>query len=214
MTEPGGGSAGTAGGRGRLRASHADRERVIEVLKAAFVQGRLDHNELDARVGQALASRTYAELAALTADIPADPTPRMSARPQNQTSRGRPIRNGAILSGASLSMAAVAILSAFILPEAAAPTLLVLAAFIVIAVVPAIMMVALATAWEQRRSRGKVPPRPGPGGQAREVRQPGHDPALPGDRPDQAGAEFRSGRSRAGRPHCRSIRPAGASCAV
>lgn len=57
------------GGRGRLRASHADREQVIEVLKAAFVQGRLDRDEFDLRVGRALASRTYADLAALTAGI-------------------------------------------------------------------------------------------------------------------------------------------------
>jgi hypothetical protein len=63
-------AAGASGG-GRLRASHADREQVIEVLKAAFVHGRLDRDEFDLRVGRALASRTYADLAALTADIPA-----------------------------------------------------------------------------------------------------------------------------------------------
>ena len=56
--------------RGRLRASDADREHVIEMLKAAFVQGRLTKDELDLRVGQTFVSRTYAELAALTADIP------------------------------------------------------------------------------------------------------------------------------------------------
>jgi hypothetical protein len=61
-------AAGT-GGRGRLRASHADREQVIEVLKAAFVQGRLNRDEFDLRVGRALASRTYADLVALTDDI-------------------------------------------------------------------------------------------------------------------------------------------------
>ncbi len=60
-----------AGGRSRLRASHADREQVIGVLKAAFVQGRLDRDELDTRLGRTLAARTRAELAALTADIPA-----------------------------------------------------------------------------------------------------------------------------------------------
>jgi hypothetical protein len=63
-------TAGT-GGRGRLRASHADREQVIGALKAAYVQGMLAKDELDLRVGQAFASRTYADLAALTADLPA-----------------------------------------------------------------------------------------------------------------------------------------------
>jgi hypothetical protein len=52
-----------------MRASRADREQVVEVLKAAFVQGRLAQDELDARVGQAFAARTYGELAAVTADI-------------------------------------------------------------------------------------------------------------------------------------------------
>ena len=69
MAGPGDEIAAGTGGRGRLRASHADREQVIEVLKAAFVQGRLDRDEFDLRVGRALASRTYADLAALTAGI-------------------------------------------------------------------------------------------------------------------------------------------------
>jgi len=60
-----------AAGRSRLRASHADREHVIDRLKVAFVQGRIAKDEFDARVGQAFTSRTYAELAAVTADIPA-----------------------------------------------------------------------------------------------------------------------------------------------
>jgi Domain of unknown function (DUF1707) len=68
MVGPGDEIAAGAGGRGHLRASHADREQVVGALKAAFVQGRLTKDELDLRVGQALASRTYAELAALTAE--------------------------------------------------------------------------------------------------------------------------------------------------
>jgi Domain of unknown function (DUF1707) len=63
--------AAGAAGRGRLRASDADREQVIGTLKSAFVQGMLDKDEFDLRVGQAFASRTYAELAAVTADLPA-----------------------------------------------------------------------------------------------------------------------------------------------
>jgi Domain of unknown function (DUF1707) len=60
-----------AAGRGHLRASHADREQVVGTLKAAFVAGMLAKDEFDLRVGQALASRTYADLAALTTDLPA-----------------------------------------------------------------------------------------------------------------------------------------------
>ena len=69
--EPGNEMAAAAAGRGHLRASHADREQVIAMLKAAFVQGRLTKDELDARVGQPFAARTDADLAALTADLPA-----------------------------------------------------------------------------------------------------------------------------------------------
>ncbi len=58
-------------GRGRLRASHADREQVVGTLKAAYVHGLVTKDEFDARVSQTFASRTYAELALITADIPA-----------------------------------------------------------------------------------------------------------------------------------------------
>ena len=71
----------TAGGsRSHLRASHADRERLIGTLKTAFVQGRLTEDELDARVGLVYASRTYAELAEAAADIPAELTRTKSPR--------------------------------------------------------------------------------------------------------------------------------------
>ena len=70
MAKPGDQMAGGTVGRGRLLASHADREQVIDRLKAAFVQGLLTKDEFDLRIGQTLWSRTYAELAAVTADIP------------------------------------------------------------------------------------------------------------------------------------------------
>jgi hypothetical protein len=56
-----------------MLASDADREQVVEILKVAFVQGRLTIDELCLRAGLALASRTYAELATTIADIPAPP---------------------------------------------------------------------------------------------------------------------------------------------
>ena len=48
-----------------------DRDHAIDVLKVAFVQGRLSMDEFDARIGQVLTSRTQAELAMVTDDIPA-----------------------------------------------------------------------------------------------------------------------------------------------
>ncbi len=56
-----------------MRASDADREHVVDILTAAFVQGRLSLDEQSLRAGQALAARTYAELTALIADIPVPP---------------------------------------------------------------------------------------------------------------------------------------------
>jgi len=62
-----------AGGHGHLRASSADRERAADVLKAAFAEGRLSREEFEERAEQVYKSRTYAELAALTNDLPVGP---------------------------------------------------------------------------------------------------------------------------------------------
>jgi hypothetical protein len=56
-----------------LRASHADRDQVVEVLRVAAGDGRISSEELDDRLERALTARTYAELAALTTDLPATP---------------------------------------------------------------------------------------------------------------------------------------------
>jgi hypothetical protein len=56
-----------------LRASDTDRDRVIEVLRAALADGRLDPVEFDERLGAALAARTIDALAPLTADLIAAP---------------------------------------------------------------------------------------------------------------------------------------------
>ena len=56
---------------GQLRASHQDRDRVVEILRVAAGDGRLTAEELDQRLEAALTARTYAELAVLTTDLPA-----------------------------------------------------------------------------------------------------------------------------------------------
>lgn len=53
------------------RATHEDRDRVVEVLRLAAGDGRLTLEELDERVGAALTARTYGELTALVSDLPA-----------------------------------------------------------------------------------------------------------------------------------------------
>ena len=54
----------------RLRASHEDRDRVVDLLRLAAGDGRLTADELDERLERALSARTYGELAALTEDLP------------------------------------------------------------------------------------------------------------------------------------------------
>jgi uncharacterized protein DUF1707 len=56
-----------------LRASDADRDRVIELLRAAVADGRLDQAEFDERLDAALAARTIDALAPLSADLIAAP---------------------------------------------------------------------------------------------------------------------------------------------
>ena len=81
MAQPGDTMVVGAVGRGHLRASHADREHVIGTLKTAFAAGLLAKDEFDRRVDRTLASRTYADLAAVTAGITAGPCASKPSRP-------------------------------------------------------------------------------------------------------------------------------------
>ncbi len=75
-------------GRPAVRASDADRDQVIEQLRAAAGEGRLDAAELEERVGAALAARTAPELQALSADLPSPARePRSRRAPQRVGSR-------------------------------------------------------------------------------------------------------------------------------
>jgi len=169
-TGPGDQWAARPAPRGRLRASHADREQVIEVLKAAFVQGRLTKDEFDARLGQALASRTYADLTALTADIPAGPAiaqpPRGPARVQVQPPGAKGIRSSVRVMSAGTVLAAgvwvVALLTG-------STTALMLALTITIGYIGTLLLAGavLLESRREQRSAGQLPPRPGPGGGGR-----------------------------------------------
>jgi hypothetical protein len=126
---------------GRFRASRADREQVIEVLKAAFVQGRLTKDELEARAACAFQARTYADLAVVTADIPAAPAvpPR---RPPAAKRSGLPM-NTAISVGAFIIVAAhLALLAALLSGNSSAVTLV--AVLLLVAVIATIGAVIIA----------------------------------------------------------------------
>ncbi|GAQ53079.1 DUF1707 SHOCT-like domain-containing protein [Streptomyces acidiscabies] len=55
---------------GKLRASHADRDHVVDVLRISAGDGRLTSAELDERIELALSARTMDDLTVLTADLP------------------------------------------------------------------------------------------------------------------------------------------------
>ncbi|MBJ7906022.1 DUF1707 domain-containing protein [Streptomyces sp. DSM 110735] len=65
------GKRSAPGSSPELRASHADRDRVVDVLRVAAGDGLLASDELDERLEAALSARTLNELAVLTADLPA-----------------------------------------------------------------------------------------------------------------------------------------------
>jgi hypothetical protein len=93
--------------RGEFRASHADREQVIEVLKAAFVQGRLAKDEFDLGVGHAFAARTHAELATVTAGLPAESAMAKSPTPARAQSEPPVLRPGPLIAVATAVCAGV-----------------------------------------------------------------------------------------------------------
>ena len=173
MAKPGDQMAGGAVGRGRLLASHADREQVIDTLKAAFVQGLLTKDEFDLRVGQTLGSRTYAELAAVTADIPGRPIG-AQLPPKRAQAQARAAGNTAVKSGVCTLMTLIlaASTSAAVSGRDAA---LIMALFlmgigVIVAVIVALLVagIRMLESRDRKRSSGQLPPRssPGAGGQA------------------------------------------------
>jgi Domain of unknown function (DUF1707) len=170
MARPGDEMNAGAAGRGRMRASQADREQAIEALKDAFVDGRLARDELDGRAGRALSARTCAELAALTADISAGPTAAPPQRPP-VPARRRPLARAAIGSGGCLTVAAAAV-RVFVLtdpeghpgpsPYHSLDGLCFVVVFAAVLAALGFLVYGVVGSVRQRSSRGQLPPRPGP----------------------------------------------------
>ena len=191
VTGPGDELAASAAGRGRLRASHADREQVIGTLKAAFVQGRLAKDEFDLRVGQAFASRTYAELAAVTAGLPAGPAAAQSPRPARTQDEimQRPGRMMAVATAFYAGVRAFVFLPPWPTnsegdPPKALSSLLALSTLIypLVLLIGVVNMVVL---WREKRSGGR-PPRPPSAGPDAQLPPGDHGHQRPyGPRPGQ-----------------------------
>jgi hypothetical protein len=186
--QPGDNTAAGAGDRGHLRASHADREQVIGVLKAAFVAGMLAKDEFDARVSQAFASRTYAELAVVTADLPAMPAAAQPPRPARARGEQPVLRARTVMMATTALYAGVWAFT--VLPpwptdsegDGPQPVIfLLLISTIVYLIVVAVGVTNVVASWQEKRSGGQPPRRPasGAGGPAPTIRRPGQ--AAPAD---------------------------------
>ncbi len=212
MAGPGDEMAAGAARRRCLRASNADREQVIDILKTAFVRGVLAKDEFDLRVGLTFASRTNAELAALTADLPAAQPPE-PVRAQGE----RPVRPGRVITVATTLCASMWVF-ALLFPwprnaEGEITGAIILVPMLTLAYVYVVLVVAgIAVADRREKRSGGQPPRrlaPGAGGQA-SGRPPSADPGgqLPPfdcDHPDTAEAA-RSRPFRVPSPGSRSLR--------
>jgi Domain of unknown function (DUF1707) len=186
MAGPGDEIAAGAGGRGRLRASHADREQAIEVLKAAFVHGRLDRDEFDLRVGQALASRTYADLTALTADIPARLTRARLTRARLPEAARETVSKKAVAAMAGATAACIGTWPVMILTDKSLFVIPVAVAFFILVMVVSTGWLLLLHDWLEKRavrpSAPGLPPgadgetsgRPAPSGPAGQLPSAGH----------------------------------------
>ena len=97
-----------------MRASAADRERTLDVLKAAYGEGRLTKDEFDARSVGAMAARTYGELMTIVADLPAGPIgPPVLYQPGGYYPAMRQPTNG--MAGGSLVCSVVGVLMPLLL---------------------------------------------------------------------------------------------------
>jgi hypothetical protein len=172
MTRPGSEIAAGAKGRGHLRASHADREQTVSMLKAAFVQGCLARDELGLRISQALTSRTYADLSTVTADLPAGLAtahPAQPSWPQGKQPMARPL---AVITGATAVYAFGWVYEIFLTPNGAdnpSTPMVIFGGFMCYMIIMGICVVHMASVRLHRRS-GRQHPRqiaPSAGAQAR-----------------------------------------------
>jgi hypothetical protein len=207
MASPGDETAAGAQRHVRLRASAADREQVIEVLKAAFVQDRITKNELDQRIGQVLASRTYGDLDVLTADLPAGLTRAQPAEPARPSDNVKKViwRAGAAVGGTVFVAAEAAAL-----PHFDVVTALFLGSVASMFVAGPLVVLLTLIKWVLDRSSSRqLSPGPPPGAGDSAARPPA--PASPAAQPRQIGHRPRPGaeaaRSRPRRPPSAGLRP-------
>jgi Domain of unknown function (DUF1707) len=103
-----------------LRASDADRETVVDRLREAAGEGRLEPDEFEQRVDGVLRARTYGDLARFLADLPAEGRRRSpgSRRPTSPLARSAVLAAGVVVA-ATAAVAVVLVVAMLVLAAAA-----------------------------------------------------------------------------------------------
>jgi hypothetical protein len=152
---------------------------VIDTLKTAYVHGMLAKDEFDLRVSQAFASRTHAELAAVTADLPAEPTTAKPPKPAYTQGEQPVLRTGPLITVATALCAGVWMFGLLVpwpknsegeLPGGV--VLLVSLSTLMYLFVLVIAVGFMIANWREKRSGGQPPQRPAPGAGGQASRRP------------------------------------------
>jgi hypothetical protein len=177
---------------GHLRASQADRERAIDALKTAFAEERLTKEAFDLRVDRALASRTYAELAAVTSDLHVSPAAVRLAVAGPVSTPARTLAKAARRSGVCM-LAAFAVVGVTALTAHGENDTAIFLAFLslISAVIAAsgFLGYGVIDAWQEHRSRSQLPSPPGrdsKGLESGRLGRDGRDRGRPGAHRDQS----------------------------
>jgi hypothetical protein len=152
MTEPGDQTAADADAGDGPGVSGTSRALVIRTLGAALAQGRLTEEEHDERVARAAASRSRAELAALTADLPAGLLARLPMAIDVRT-------------GVCVTIAAAGVVAGILLwqPDNVLAFTMFLLAAVALCLAPVLTLGLMIDVRHQKRSGGQLPPGPNPG---------------------------------------------------
>ena len=104
-----------------LRASDTDRDAVVDRLRDAAGEGRLEPEELEQRVDGALRARTYGDLAELLVDLPdgGGVPSRRAGRGTNPAARSAAVGAGLVVA-VTVAVALVAVVAVLVLAAATA----------------------------------------------------------------------------------------------
>jgi hypothetical protein len=75
----------------QMRVSDAERERVASFLREQSLEGRLDHEELEERIGRCYRAVTVGDLESLIVDLPHRRVPAASRQPARRRRNGPPL---------------------------------------------------------------------------------------------------------------------------